>query len=172
MKKIITIFSTLVLLATLSFSATAQKVSGVGITPGYSSNAGTTPGFNGANRRYEPPRAGYPVPAPRNETYHDRRQDDDRYRRNDDCDDRSSRGGYGSRRDEDDDYRRGKGHRDKDKDCCCSHCRDHARYDNRRYDDRRRNPYDYRDRDRGYVDYRDRDRYERSRNSCPPRGKR
>ncbi|WP_373551092.1 hypothetical protein [Haliscomenobacter sp.] len=165
MKGFLAITTTIAFLGMFAATTSAQKVTGISTTPGYSNSQPSTPGINSANRRYDAPRVDYRTPPnsggryDRNEPYrHDR---DDRDRRGDD----DRRGGYGSR----DDDRRRYEHRDNDRNCSCDKC--HHHHDDR-YDSRSRSTSSSRDRDRGYVDYRDRDRNERSRgSSCPPKGR-
>lgn len=174
MKGFLAITTTLAFLGMCAATALAQKITGVGSTPGYSNSQASTPGINSANRRYDAPRVDYRTTPPRygrNEPYRNDR--DDRDRRGSDCDD-DRRGGYGSRDDDRrggygsrDDDRRGYEHRNNDRNCCCNKCHHHD--DDDRYESRNRSS-DYRD--RGYVDYRNRDRDERSRgSSCPPKGR-
>ena len=181
MKGFLAITTTVAFLGMYAVTTSAQKITGVGSTPGYSNSQVSTPGVNSANRRYDAPRVDYRTPPPnsggrygRNEPYRNDR--DDRDRRGSDCDD-DRRGGYGSRDDDrrggygsrDDDRRRYE-HRNDDRNCSCDKC--HHHHDDDRYDSRSRSTSSSRDRDRGYVDYRDRDRDERSRgSSCPPKGR-
>ena len=168
MKGFLAITTTVAFLGMFAVSTSAQRVTGVGTTPGYYNSQPSTPGINSANRRYDAPREDYRRPTNsddrygRNEPYRDDR--DGKYGRGSDRDD-DRRGGYGSR----DDDRRRYDHRDNDRNCSCDKC--HHHHDDDRYDNRSRSTSS-RDRDRGYVDYRDRDRNERSRgSSCPPKGR-
>lgn len=174
MKGFLAITTTVAFLGMFAVTTSAQRVSGVGSTPGYYNSQPTTPSINSANRRYDQPRVDYRTPPPSyNDKYGRNNDRDDRGRRGSDCDD-DRRGGYGSRDDDrrggyygsrGDDRRRYE-HRNNDRYCSCDKC--HHHHD----DDRYGRSTSSRDRDRGYVDYRDRDRDERSRgSSCPPRGK-
>jgi hypothetical protein len=65
MKGFLAITTTVAFLGMFAVTTSAQRVSGVGTTPGYSNSPQpSTPGINSANRRYDQPRVDYRTPPP------------------------------------------------------------------------------------------------------------
>ncbi|AEE48685.1 hypothetical protein [Haliscomenobacter hydrossis] len=188
MRRFLAITTTLAFLGMFAVTTSAQKVTGVGTTPGYynSGQSANRPvpvsiGTNSANRRVEnAPREDYRTPrvSSNGGRYDDRDDRNSGYRRAPECTDRQSRGGGYSSRDDDrrrDDDRDRYNDRGKKEQCCCSD--KHHHHDGYGYGtaSRGRGPADYRE--GGYRDYRDRDddrdrdRGKGSRGSCDDKSK-